>query len=508
MIFNKPESEKEKTMTKTGTGYMRLPCSCLLISGILLTGCLAGPDFSPPPAPKTKQYTQTPIPSETSASPGHLGNSQLLKTGTSINPGWWRAFRSPKLDRLIEKAVQTNPDLTAARATLRQAQELFEAGKGTTNYPQVSGNLSAQRQRLNPGIFGQAGDAREFSLYNAGIDVRYNLDLSGGSRRTLEALAAKVDYQHYQVAAARLNLAGAITANAITEARLSGQIRITEAILESRKEQLKLTEKRLELGHAARDETLAAKIQVHEIQAELSGLRKQYRQTRHLLAILAGQSPGAVKLPDFTLKDFSLPPTLPLSVPSELVRNRPDIRAAEALLHIATANYGIAIAKLYPQLTLSGELGSQALTTGLLFGSGSAVWSLIAQLTQPLFKPGLPAEKRAALAELDAASANYRSVVLESLRNVADVLVSLKNDSEKLTALSAAETAARERFTETKQRYSLGAADYLQVLTSEQEYLQTKLSRVESQAIRLADTNAFYLAMGGSSGESAQLPSN
>jgi len=197
------------------------------------------------------------------------------------------------------------------------------------------------------------------------------------------------------------------------------------------------------------------------------------------------------------LQEFTLPADLPLTVPSELVRNRPDIQAAEALLHSANAEYGVAITKLYPQLNLSATLGSQALTTGALFGSGSAVWSLVAQLTQPLLNPGLPAEKRAALAAFDAAAANYRNVVLEALRNVADVLRALDNDAQRLAALAAADAAAQESLASMQRQYSLGAAGYIQLLTAQQQAQQTRISLIEAQARRLADSVALYQAMGG-----------
>lgn len=463
----------------------------------LLTGCAVGPDFKRPATPETPTYTATPLPAQTSSVPTPLGETQHFVAGGWVNPQWWQELGSPKLNALIDEALQASPTLAKSQAVLRQAQELYAAQAGSTLYPQVDATLGAQRQRTTPSSLGQIGEPREFSLYNAGVGARYTLDLAGATRRSLEALAANIDYQRYQLEGARLTLTGNIATATVTQARLAGQIEATEAILHSQEEQLGLTRERVRLGHAAPDDVLALQTLVEQTRAGIPLLRNQLQQNDHLLAVLAGREPGAGGLPCFSLQEFTLPADLPLTVPSELVRNRPDIQAAEALLHSANAEYGVAIAKLYPQLNLSATLGSQALTTGTLFGSGSAVWSLVAQLTQPLFNPGLPAEKRAALAAFDAAAANYRNVVLEALRNVADVLRALDNDTQRLAALAAADAAAQESLASMQRQYSLGAAGYIQLLTAQQQAQQTRISLIEAQARRLADSVALYQAMGG-----------
>ncbi len=470
--------------------------STVILAG-LLAGCAVGPDFKQPAALDVATYTATPLPAHTATAPTPLGESQRFIKGDPVNPQWWRELGSPKLDALIDKALEANPTLVQSQAVLRQAQELYAARAGSTLYPQVDANLGGQRQRSNPSAFGQAGDAREFSLYNASVGVRYNLDLAGGTRRALEALSANVDYQRYQLEGTRLTLAANIVTGAVTQARLAAQIQATEAILGSQEEQLSLTKERVRLGQAAPDDVLALQTQVEQTRAGIPLLRNQLQQSEHLLAVLAGQAPGAGGLPCFSLQEFTLPAGLPLTVPSELVRNRPDIQAAEAMLHAANAEYGVAVAKLYPQLNLSANLGSQALSTGALFGSGSAIWSAVGQLTQPLFNPGLPAEKRAALAAFDAAAANYRHVVLESLRNVADVLRTLENDAQRLAALSAADAAAQSSLESMQRQYALGAASYVQLLTAQQQSQQTRINLIEAQALRLVDSAAFYQAMGG-----------
>jgi len=485
---------------KTIRGHIFL---AFILAG-LLAGCAAGPDFKRPATPDVAAYTATPLPAQTASAPTAAGKSQRLVEGGWDNPQWWHELGSPKLNALINEALRASPTLARSRAVLRQAQELYAAQSGSTLYPQVDTSLGSQRQQSNPSTLGQVGDTREFSLYNAGVGVHYKLDLAGTTRRALEALEANVDYQRYQLEGARLTLAANIVITAVTQARLAGQIQATEAILYSQEKQLGLTRERMRLGQAASDDVLALQTRVEQTRASIPLLRNQLQQNEHLLALLAGQAPGTGGLPFFSLQEFTLPTDLPLIMPSELVRTRPDIQAAEALLHSANAEYGVAIAKLYPQLNLSANLGSQALTTGALFGSGSAIWSLVGQLTQPLFNPGLPAEKRAALAAFDAAAANYRYVVLESLRNVADVLRALENGAQRLTALSAADTSAQGSLESMQRQYALGAASYLQLLAAQQQSQQTRISLIDAQARRLIDSAALYQAMGGGKLSSAE----
>lgn len=492
-----PEVTRSLDAHRTKTDYDHVRALATLILAGLLAGCAAGPDFKRPAAPDVTGYTATPLPAQTASAPTTLGDAQHFSAGASVNAQWWHGLGSSKLDALIEQAFQASPTLASAKATLRQAQETYSARAGSTLYPQVDADLGAQHQRQNPSTLGQTGDAREFSLYNASIGVHYQLDLAGGNRRALEALAARAEHRRYELEGARLTLAANITTTAITQARLAGQIQATEAILRAQDEQLQLTRERVRLGQAAPDEVLALQTQVEQTRAGLPSLRKQLQQNEHLLAVLVGRAPGAGGLPTFTLEEFTLPSDLPLVLPSELVRRRPDIQAAEALLHAANAEYGVAVAKLYPQLNISASLGSQALSTGALFGGGSAVWSLVGQLTQPLFNPGLPAEKRASLAAFDAAAANYQSVVLEALRNVADVLRALDNDAQTLAALATADTAAQGSLESMQRQYALGAASYIQLLIAQQQAQQNRISLIAAQSQRLVDSAALYQALGG-----------
>lgn len=473
-----------------------------LLAG-LLAGCAAGPDFKRPAPPDASGYTTTPLPVQTAAAATGLGDAQRFDVGADVGAQWWHGLNSRRLDAWIEQAFLASPTLASAKATLRQAQETYSAQAGSTLYPRVDAGVSAQRQRLNPNMLGQAGEAREFSLYNASIGVHYRLDLAGGNRRALEALAARADHRRHELDGARLTLAANIATTAIARARLAGQIAATEAVIHAQDEQLQLTRERVRLGHASPDDVLALQTQVEQTRAGLPLLRKQLEASEHLLAVLAGQAPGAAKVPDFALDEFRLPSDLPVVLPSELVRRRPDIQAAEALLHVANAEYGVAVAKLYPQLDLSAGLGTQALTTGALFGGGSAVWSVLGQLTQPLFDPGLPAEKRASLAALDAAAANYQSVVLDALRNVADALRALDHDADALASFAAADAAAQASLESMRRQYALGAASYVQWLVAGQRAQQGRIDLIGAQAQRLADSAALYQAMGGGYGTPA-----
>ncbi len=473
----------------------RLALSALVVA--LLAACSAGPDFQRPAAPDLPSHTRAALPAQTASADGALGQAQRFHPGRAIERDWWRALGSAELDAWIERALAASPSLTAAQATLRQAQELQSARAGATLYPQVEAGLGAQRQRVSPSAQGLPGESREFSLYNAGIGVSYRLDLAGGNRRALEALAARTEHRQHELSGARLSLATRVASTAITRARLAGQIESIESLVRMQDEQLALTGQRVRLGQGAPAELLALQAQLEQTRAALPSLRQQLEQSEHLLAVLAGEPPGTAPVPAFTLDGFRLPTDLPLVLPSELVRHRPDIQAAEALVHAANAEYGVAVARLYPQFSLSANLGSQALSTAALFGGGSAVWALVGQLTQPLFSPGLPAEKRAALAAFDAATANYQVVVLGALREVADTLRALTHDAQALASLAAADTASQASLASVQRQHALGAASYVQLLVARQQAEQSRTELIAARAQRLVDSVGLYQAMGG-----------
>lgn len=472
--------------------------SWLLFATAMLTGCTVGPDFRTPDAPTVTRYTRENLPAAAASATVWMGGAQSLATGQAVAPEWWTAFGSTRLDDLVAQALHNSFTLAAAEATLRQARQLYAAQAGSTLYPTADARLAASRNQINAASRGENGNQQTlYNLYNAGVAVNYNLDLFGGNRRALEALAAKADYADFQLAGARLALAGNIVTTVFGQALAGEQIAATEAILKDQQSQLDIARKRFELGAVAKADVLPLQTQMEQTRASLPALRNKLEQADHLLAVLTGQAPGAADIPRFTLADFTLPARLPLVVPSELVRQRPDIQASTALLHAATAEYGVAVSNLYPQIDLSATLGTQALTAGALFGPGSMIWTVAGQLAQPLFNAGLKAGANAAEASLQAAGANYQQTVLEALRNVADTLRQLDNDAEALQAQAVADASAQASLELVLQQYQLGATSYLQLLTAQQQVQQTRIGLIAAQAARLADSAALYQAMGG-----------
>ncbi len=464
-----------------------------------LTGCAVGPDFVRPEAPQTDDYTETALPAETAAAAGSDGAAQRFVVGRDIPGQWWSLFRSAPLERLIARAVAESPTLVSVRAALRQAQENLRARTGTEYSPSLDANFSAGRQKISGIAFGQPDLPNSiFSLFNASVNVSYALDVFGGGRRELEALRSQVDYQRYQLEGAYLALTANIVTAAVKEGSLRARIRATQSILALQEEQLGVVKRQFELGGVARTDLLAQESQLAQARTTLPPLEKELAQNRHLLAVLSGSPPGAAGLPDFDLDGLELPRELPVSLPSALARQRPDIRAAEELLHAASAQVGVATANLYPQITLSGSFGSESGRITDLFGSGTSLWSLGAGLLQPIFHGGeLTAKRRAAIAAYDQATAQYRSIVLQSLQNVADVLRALDDDARALKAQAEAEASARETFELTRQQFQFGAVTYLSLLNAERQYQQAQIALVEARAARFADTAALFQALGG-----------
>jgi len=469
------------------------------IAAAVLAGCAVGPDFRAPAPPKTDTYTTPTLPAETATAPVAGGGPQRFVAGRDIPAQWWTLFHSEALDRLIRQSLADSPTLAAAQAALRQAQENRLARLGAL-FPSVDANFSATRQKFTGASFGQPDlPGSTFSLFNASVSVSYALDLFGRTRRGLEELKAQVDYQRYLLEASHLALTSNIVTTAVQEASLRAQIRAVREIVAAQEQQLALVEDKFQLGGIARPDVLAQEAQLAQTRTILPPLEKQLAQTRHLLAVLAGKPPAeAAALPEFELTDLNLPQELPVSLPSSLVRQRPDVLASEELLHAASAQIGVATADLFPKLTLSGNYGSQSTTLSDLFSSGTNVWSIGAGLLQPVFRGGeLTAKRRAAIAAFDAAEAQYRYTVLQAFRNVADVLRALEQDANALNAQSSAEAAARESLDLARDQFELGAASYLTLLNAERQHQQARLSLAQAQAARYADTAALFQALGG-----------
>jgi NodT family efflux transporter outer membrane factor (OMF) lipoprotein len=426
------------------------------------------------------------------------GEAQRFVFKQEIPDQWWALFQSKELDQLIRQALAESPTLAAAQATLRQAQENLNVGYGGL-FPSVDANASVSRQKASGASLGQDGtQISPFTLYNASVSFSYVLDIFGGVRRGLESLQSQVDYQGFQLEGAYLTLTANIVTTAVKEASLRAQIHSTRYIIDAQEKQLAVVERQFQIGSVSLPEVLAQKAQVAQTRTALPPIEKELDQTRHQLAVLVGRLPGEAKLPEFDLESLKLPGDLPVSLPSELVRQRPDIRAAEALLHVASAQVGVATANLYPQITLSGSYGSEATKTGNLFNGSTAFWSLGAGLLQPVFRGGeLTARRRAAIAAYDAASAQYRETVLQAFRNVADVLRALDSDAQALKAQADADMAARNALELTQEQFRLGSVSYLTLLNAQRVYQQAKIGLVQAQAARFADTAALFQSLGG-----------
>ncbi len=466
----------------------------------VVTGCMVGPNFNPPEAPNSQTYTSTAIPAKTVAATTVAGKAQTFKPGEKIPHQWWMLFHSEPLDRLIRQAMTDNPTTAAAQAALREAEENLRAQSGASTLPAVNAKLAATRERFSGSSFGQSGGATStFTLYNASVNVSYLLDISGGVKRELEALRAQVDYQRFELQGTYLALTANIVTSAIQEASLRAQLQATREILADQQQQYKMIQEQFKLGGNSRTDVLAQQTQLAKTQASLPPLEKALSQARHRLAVLVGKLPGdAGGLPEFEIHQMVLPEDLPLSLPSSLVRQRPDIQAAEALLHAASAQVGVATANLYPQITLTGSYGSESNKIGDLFQGDTIVWNFGAGLLQPIFQGGaLKAKKRAAVAAYDQASALYRETVLQAFLNVADVLQALTSDADTLKAQSDVEAAAADTLALTKKQFQFGAISYLSLLDAERQYQQARISLIQAQAARFADTAALFQALGG-----------
>jgi NodT family efflux transporter outer membrane factor (OMF) lipoprotein len=473
--------------------------SVAAITICILAGCAVGPNFHRPSPPDAKGYDETTLAKETASAPGVGGEAQRFIQGRDIPAEWWSLFQSKNLDSLIRQALADSPTLAASQAALRQARENRRAQLGEL-FPSVDAGFSANRSKFTGASFGQPNvSGTVFTLYNASVSVSYTLDLFGGTRRSIEQLQALVDYQHFLLEGAYLTLTANIVTAAVQEGSLRSQIRATKEILKEEEEQLDLVEQQFQLGGVSRTEVLAQKALLAQTRATLPPLEKQLSQTRHLLALLAGKPPGdAAVLPEFELADLTLLQELPLSLPSTLARQRPDILASEEQFHSACALIGVATANMYPKLTLTGNYGSQTTILADLFSSGTNIWSIGAGLVQPIFRAGeLTARRRSAIAAYDQAEAQYRETVLQAFQNVSDVLRALEKDAETLKAQSDAEAAARESLELARSQYELGGVSYLLLLNAERQHQQTRLTLAQAQAARFADTAALFQALGG-----------
>jgi NodT family efflux transporter outer membrane factor (OMF) lipoprotein len=470
-----------------------------LLSVVALCACTVGPDFHTPAAPDTQTYAREAQAAATVAASGAAGSSQAFVVAQHATPMWWMQFRSDALNRLVDQALQHSPTLAQARAKLVEARENYIAQAGATEFPSIAATVSGVRQQVDIAAFGipNVPNSGPFTLYNASVSVSYALDIFGGNRRALEALRAQVDYQSFELEAARLTLAGNIVSTAVRRASLQQQIALTRRIVDAQVRQLAITEARFELGGVSQLDVRSQRTLLAQTRASLPPLATQLAQADHQLAILLGVAPSKMDFGELTLDSLHLPETLPVTLPSILARERPDIRASEALLHQASANVGVATANLYPQFMISAGAGSERMRIEDVV-SGLNIWNAGLNFTQPIFHGGeLRAKKRSAQAAYDAALADYQQTVLQALQQVADTLKALEDDAHALQARDEAAQQAQASLNIAHAQYLAGGVSQFGLLDTQRQALQSALDRTRAQADRFADTAALFQSLGG-----------
>ncbi len=464
----------------------------------LVAGCAVGPDFSRPAAPTVTGYTPEALAAETASAKIKGGEVQRFADGHDIPAQWWELFHSKKLNTLIEAALKNNADLQVAQAALRVAQENYYAGQGVY-YPSIGANFTPSRNKnavqLSPTLNSYVP---YFNLFTAQVNVAYTFDVFGGNRRQVETLEAMADSQKFQLEATYLTLTSNVVAAAVQEASLRGQIAATETIIKVESDTLDIYRRRLALGDVAGADVAAQETALAQAVATLPVLKKQLAQQRDALTALVGRLPSDEPAETFDLDGLELPQDLPLSLPSKLVEQRPDIRSAEGQLHAASAQVGVAISNMLPQITLSANIGTVATQANQLFMPYNGFWTLAGGFAQPIFQGGeLLHKTRAARANLDQAAAQYRSTVITAFQNVADTLRALQNDADAVKANLTAERAAADSLDIALKMQKLGNISYLTVLNAQQAYQQAVINLVQAQANRYADTAALFQALGG-----------
>ena len=473
-----------------------------------LAACAVGPNFHRPAPPQAADYGSAPTQGSTATAAGAGGAAQAFDPGREIPAQWWRLFQSEKLTTLVAQSLEGNPNLAAAQAALRQARYLYKAQR-TTFLPVVQGTLEAQRAKnpvltlANPTSLPQANPY--YNLYTAQLNLSYMPDVFGGARRSLEAARAGVAATRFELIATYVTLSSNVVVTAVQEASLRGQIGATGRLVELERQITGTVRRQRNLGTASELDLLAQEAAEAQTAATLPPLEKQLGQTRDALTALLGRLPSEEPPETFRLEDLTLPADLPVSLPSKLIEQRPDVRQAEENLHAASARVGVALADMLPQFTISADTGSAALAINKLFTPYTGFWDVGASLTQTLFDAGaLVYRKRAADAALDAAAAQYRAAVILACQNVADTLRALKSDADALAATAAADEAARASFELARQQRELGTISEVALMNAEQTYRQAEIALVQARASRYADTAGLFQALGGGWWNSAE----
>jgi NodT family efflux transporter outer membrane factor (OMF) lipoprotein len=466
----------------------------------VLSGCAVGPNFHRPAPPATPDYG-TASSHGTTASAGTGGATQQLVDGMDIPGEWWQVFQSPKLTALVEQALKANPTVDAARAALRQANDLYKAQR-TSFFPTAQGSFNALRAKnpvdtlANPTSLPQVNPY--YNLFTAQLSLSYMPDVFGGTRRALESTRAGVEATRFELIATYVTLSSNVVTTAVQEAAERGQIAATERLLALQGQLTDTLQRQQGIGTASRADLLAQQAAEAQIAATLPPLQKQLGVTRDALTALLGRLPAEEPAETFRLEDLTLPTAVPVSLPSKLVEQRPDVRQAEANLHAASAEVGVSVANMLPQFTITADTGSAALAFSQLFHANTGFWDLGASLTQTLFDAGaLIYKHRAAVAALDEAGAQYRATVILACQNVADALRALQADAATLKASAAADRAAQASFDLAREQYRIGTLSQVALLNAEQTYRQAEIALVQAQANRYADTAGLFQALGG-----------
>lgn len=470
--------------------------SWYVLPWVIVAGCAVGPDFKTPAAPAVDRYSAAPVPVQTAATtaPVHGGEAQILLAGQPVPQQWWQLFGSEKLNALVDEAFAASPSVTSARSALTRAEELLNAQRGY-QLPTVDAGFGAQRQKsfMN---FGEPSVIGPLSLYNADVSVAYGVDVFGGLRRRVEGQASLVEYQRYELQATYLTLAANVVTTSVQEASLRAQIQATQEIVASQEDLLNLSEVQFKLGAIAYPQLLAARSELAAVRASLPQLQRSLHETQSQLAVYLGKLPVQHVNSNFALEELTLPQQIPLGVASELVRRRPDVRAAEALLHKASADVGVATADMYPQFTIGASYGASSNELSTLFDN--TVFNLGANIAQPIFHGGtLNAQRRAAKAAYEGAVADYRQTVLSAFKNTSDALQAVLADAESLRALHDALLSADNSLQLIDQQYRLGGASYLELLIAQRQARQAKINYLQRLASRYQNTAALLLAIGG-----------
>jgi NodT family efflux transporter outer membrane factor (OMF) lipoprotein len=465
---------------------------------LALAGCAVGPNFEPPAPPATKAYTAASLPARTAATPGPGGVAQQFVQGLDVSGRWWELYRSPALNALVERALQANPDLQSAQAGLRAAREAYYAQRGAL-WPTFGAGYTLTRQKVSETVASPlASNAELYSLHTALLNIAYAPDVFGGLRRQVETAQAQAEAQKFQTEAAYLTLITNLLAAAVQEAMLREQIAATQASIDAQAEVVQVMRSQFAHGQVARGDMAAQAATLAQLRQTLPPLEKQRAQQADLVAVLTGVPPAEVSDDGVRLSDLALPTNLPVSLPASLVAQRPDIRAAEASLHAASAQVGVAVAARLPSFTLTVNGGGAATQFARMFSDSHGTWLLAGDVTQPIFEGGaLLHRQRGAEAARDQAQAQYRSTVLSAFQNVADTLQALQSDAAALHAAAAAEQSAEESLAIARSQFGQGEVSRLALLNATQTFQQARIGRIQAQAARYADTAALFQALGG-----------